>query len=530
MSFFSHEFGLYAGAATAPSSSVTWLSYIALPLVGASFLAAIWMLRRLEGDRAGEEAALSGKWKLDRDWPAFWLWFIWFGLVFLCILVPPFAGITIPHDLLLLAAVPSTFFLISCLRRMSGAGTAHRENTSILCFFFLASHGYLGFMLIDMLLLPDRGVLHPRWIVLVLVSGAIACLLPSLKSAVDPRRARAARIFLFVTAVILATLIVDAFGTAGAPPEDLSAWVEKENPGLERPIDWEDLADAVEFLDAQGEERPPLDRLSETYHQGMTAWIESDGKKNRVNFAILAAAYRIGFVNDEEQAFLCGRTTSRRLLKHEGPLDLPEVYLPYVTALAQSETLTLEQHDHLVARLLEAWQQIGAESRIDNILALCRIAEQLGAMEAISFSTDDLHARLVRMWVAPPAPGERRGWLQRRDTGGFGDGSEVPELNATEWNTALAMKLIHCFGPPEKIDLGLVRSYLEERAVSSLWDGGIKRRKVKTILAYEKLEASGLLPPDPSSMEILRGERLLLGALLLVIIAIYATRRSPRLE
>lgn len=522
--------GLSSDAAGEPSSILTALSLVSLPILAVSFFHALWRLRRLEGDREGDEAAKASGWNLDKDMPGILWWFLWFGVVFVGILLLPLVGISVPNDILLLIAATAIFCLTGCLGQMSDLKIAHRENTCLLCFIFLDFHWFIGFILLDPLLAPSRFVIHPIWIVLVLVTGAIGSLIPGLLAVTDRQRARAMKIFLFISLAFAAWTVWEVCRPLGTSLEDLAAWVESEEPQLNRPLDWEDLTAVVEFLESSEYDPPRMESHGKKFHEGMAAWIAAEGKKGMVNFAILAAASRLGFMTDEERLFLRQGPTCRLLLEKDGPIGIPEVALTYVTVLVESDTLTLEQHDHLVVRLLAAWQEIDETTRIQEILALCDIADQLGVFEALSFSSDEIHARLTSMWVAPPAPGERRGWIESRDLGGFGDGSEIPETNATTWDTALALELIYRFGLPEGIDLRLVQRYLlEEIRRRSLWRS-LDRRRVETILALEKLEASDLIPPDPSLKELLWGERLLLGAVLLAIVALFASWRAPRIE
>jgi hypothetical protein len=370
-------------------------------------------------------------------------------------------------------------------------------------------------------------IIHPDWSNAVLALGGLACILPVIN---HPRRV-GSFVFPFMASIMFT---VFALGSqvmpVGASAKEFAAWTARQKLGVEKTPDWKRAADVVEWLRSTGRIDPNLASLERPFHEAMDAWMASGHSDDRVNSYTLACATRMDILTEEESSFLVSQPICRRLLEKSGPMLWIEQREAYLNAMIVKGHLKVDQYDHLLERLAATWKSLNMEHepRTAEWLCLCRLADLFGVSDELAGGGEDIHGLLKRMWVHPPDLADENSAPRAKDVGGFGSGTSSPRRTASAGDTLDALELMLHFGVPDDIDIRLLQNHLRGKTRRhGLFSWGIRSYNLYDKLAWEKLDASGLVSPLSLTVFI-RSERLFLCSILLVLLGIHATYRAPR--
>lgn len=212
----------------------------------------------------------------------------------------------------------------------------------------------------------------------------------------------------------------------------------------------------------------------------------------------------------EQRKSLFGRFSKDRYISSLGQ------YYFAIAAIAADPVFSDSDRDILASRLMATWDKICSKNnryfQLDEALMVAELLERIDRPAATDRMTKDVHHWLVGMQMPEP----KRFQL----TGGFG--AYPMSIGCDRMSTIPALQLMDRFGAPAGFDWGALRSYL--RPSSS--DHALINQAILTKVARERLNALNDAP-QPTIKDYLIREVPLALALMLVVLAFYATLSAP---
>jgi hypothetical protein len=204
----------------------------------------------------------------------------------------------------------------------------------------------------------------------------------------------------------------------------------------------------------------------------------------------------------------------RNILVDRGSLALFSHDRYLLDALLATTDIGDGERAHLVARIERSWPAVDAPNPgvdLGKALLCVQWLDRLGRPDLVTARVPLLRELLRVHWVAPGAANGAMG------TGGF---ASQPGARAWLPETIDALELMVRVGPPPEIDVGALRAFLQRHvggAPLARLDGSGKQAFAGLVL----LDAGLHLPPRGVAQWLL-DERLIVGSLLLVVLALRA--------
>jgi hypothetical protein len=346
--------------------------------------------------------------------------------------------------------------------------------------------------------------------------------------------------------------------------------------GFDRP-----LADTVKWMHAGRtgeflrEERGDVPDLAVPRAIVAAAWSERHGQLELSDAGMpivsLIGAARLGALPDDVWVTLRTDERAQSLLRHRGPLSHPIAVDLWIRALARSpgtpglkpepsseltedltteptselqregtreriRDLTPEQRDLLAEGLLGGWPRPDAPRALQDMERICDLLDEIERPIETDAQRASVHAALTDSWRGLDS--------QRPYAAGFvGDGVTPSSGPASEVlmvePTHAAVVLMQRFGEPEGIAIDRVRAFLARMATPSLVEVlaprslrylTVQEHRYRAAVALHTLMDDARLRPDaserPSLARVILGERILLAAILLVALCLFATLRA----
>ncbi len=426
-------------------------------------------------------------------------------------ILPLLFGVRWVLELILGVVLLSMFALVAALRGLLRSGQLERGAVLRLCVGLLYTVFSSCFLWTRSLRLADGGWGSGMdWGATVVLGGAVALL------AVHRRSAPLANWSLAGAAALLVfTLAFFPPATTRSAPEHVRAYVEGETLDAGSLRAWDEVSNSVEALAAVGASPARLEHVRRELARAFEDGVDAHPR-------VWTAGARMGLVTREQWARLAERKLERHrlesLLARSGPLLLPDYNEYELHMLLALRELNAEEREHIAQRVAATWPSESTGRALTALAQCVRWMDLLGRGEWVDARRAEAQAILERHWVARAAAFDR--------AGGF---TSDPEQFATSFadETLLGVELMARLGVPEGIDLVRLRGYLR---AESAW-GGPFREGAAYLNATERaallrLERQiGL--PETSVLARVLSERVLLGAVLLVVLCFVAVARTP---
>lgn len=427
------------------------------------------------------------------------------------IALPSFIGMRWVIDLILGLVLLSMLGLVVSLRGLSKSGLLERGVVVRLCVGLLATIFMSCFMWTRSLRLMDgASSFGMDWGATVLLVGLVALLLVFRRSTqYSTWRVGAA------VALLLGVLIAFPPATTRSSPEDVRAYVEGEQLTAESLSGWDEVCQSVEALAAVGARAPRLEHVQREVDRALDDGVDAHPW-------VWTAAARMGLMTREKWARLAEREIEgyrlKQLLTSSGPLLKPDYSEYELHMLLALRDLSADERERLAQRIAASWPDESVGRALSQLSICVRWMDLLGRGEWVDARRAEAHAILQRHWV------ERASGFRR--AGGFtSDPAKFPTSFGRE--TLLGVELMARLGVPEGIDLVELRGYLR---AESLWHGPL----IDSPAYLDAIERAALLRlerqiglPETSMLGRVLSERVLLGAVLLVVLCFVAAARTP---
>lgn len=426
-------------------------------------------------------------------------------------ILPLCFGVRWVLELILGLLLLSMLALVAALRGLSRSGQLERGAVLQLCVGLLFTVFSSCFLWTRTLRLADGGSgLGMDWGATVVLGGTVALL------AVHRRSAPRANLALVgAGALLVFSLVFFPPVTMRSAPEHVRAYVEGETLHAGELRAWDEVSNSVEALAAVGASPARLEHVRREVARSFEADVDAHPR-------VWTAGARMGLVTREQWARLAERKLERHrlesLLARSGPLLLPDYNEYELHMLLALRELSAEEREHIARRVAASWPSETTGRALNQLAQCARWMDLLGRSEWVDARRAEAHAVLERHWVARASAFDR--------AGGFtSDPEKFPTSFADE--TLLGVELMARLGVPEGIDLARLRGHLR---AESAWGGpfldGHPYLSATERAALLRLERQiGL--PEPSPLMRLLSERVLLGAVLLVVLCFVAVARTP---
>ncbi len=511
-----------------PAIAALSMPAVSLAVVGLTFAAS---LRALLGLRPSESATRERADRALREW---WREHALAAAIAVVLLVV--VGRAQPVEGVLLVLSISMLALTSSLLRLARAGAASSASVGSITAGFLTALTVLTLVAGGFGAGLERERWANPWVPIALLAGSLVC------EAVGGWRtaSRARKLFAWLLPLALLGLGAARLHAVARPVDRarLAAFVERFDAPLADVVGWMRFGTVARWLAESGAARVESPRARARIEEVLAGLAPDES----VLDADAPAHALLGAAEAEllpERVFSALRSAREAgILAHDGPL-LESATTEWLVRAAARGDLDDGERTRLATRLVAAWPDPDAPRALEAMASIDDLCALLGRPLGGESLRGAAHHALESHWVGTSVP-------EAEAAGFVTDPARTRNPEADVHGVAptlAAVRLMRRFGVPAKIELERVEAFLRRAATPSLVEALAPTAfDALTVQSYrfvaevglgqlELLRAERSFTARPRrALERLSGQRLLLAALALVGLALFATGRTAFLE